>query len=163
MKRYIFTGLLLTCCLAAASAQSFRQQKEVDVVYLKDGGVLRGEITGKPAKVGKIRHIAATNFDAENLTIDGNRKGTRLHPAADMRSDLLPNTPAPPFVSANANYAASLNSAQGADSYFTLNPAVSMRFGHTAVRSFLSAGLQLHTKPDGSTLHFFVLHFGLIL
>jgi hypothetical protein len=39
-------------------AQSFphqQQQQEEDVVYLKDGGVLRGEIIGKTAKTGRIQ------------------------------------------------------------------------------------------------------------
>ncbi|MDR3365551.1 MAG: hypothetical protein LBO71_01075 [Prevotellaceae bacterium] len=56
MKRYLFISLLYICCCSAiAHAQPSPQPKEVDVVYFKDGGILRGEIIGRSAKTGKIR------------------------------------------------------------------------------------------------------------
>jgi hypothetical protein len=41
--------------MATAYAQLSPQPREVDVVYFKDGGVLRGEIVGRSAKTGKIQ------------------------------------------------------------------------------------------------------------
>ncbi|MDR3189168.1 MAG: hypothetical protein LBT94_08325 [Prevotellaceae bacterium] len=81
----------------------------------------------------------------------------------DMRLEFLSDPPASPFISANATYAVSLNTDTEKDKggFFTINPAIGMRFGHD-VNSLLSAGFQLHVKPNGDAVYFLTLRFGVI-
>ncbi|MDR2813225.1 MAG: hypothetical protein LBB79_00990 [Prevotellaceae bacterium] len=312
MKRYLCISLLYACCMATAYAQYSPQPREVDVLYFKDGGVLRGKIVGKSGKNGKIRlydgsvivykkfdvrmtskellqaseqsvredslkivgitkkvleeeagerraseelralrQMADANLEVQNSQPEDEPKKARLYSVIDagvgigfgdmptpkgqsalsdnantckftdvryavggrgkhfglglhlgvqqlrksgrvgtltdssgnvsrepdsipsnllflpvgldMRLEFLPGTPVSPFISANTTYTVNLNSGKDKDTdgFFTLNPAVGLRFGR-GVSSLLSLGFQFHIEPNGDTLNFVTLRFGLI-